>query len=220
MSVPIARCGVCWLLLVTLPVAMNAADTGAMLSGQGPVWLNNSPLPRSSAISRGDSIRTEAGATANINAAGTSVVIQMDSLVKYEGQAVSLEHGSISITTSTRAVAQATEVKVEPISISWTEFEVTDVDGTVRVTARKGAVNMQCGKELRTISEGESLVRDESGRCARKKAGAYPPTRGDILTNRYALVGGGAVLALCASWLCLSSSAPSPPPPSNSNPSR
>ncbi len=179
-----------------------------MLYGKGTVWLNNSPLPRSSAIFPADLIRTERESMANLNASGANVIIQSDSIVKFEGAAVSLEHGSVSVTTSMRMAVRAIEVTVAPVSNAWTEFEVTDVDGAVQIVARKGDVNVQCGKDSVTLPEGQQATREESGKCSRKKGGAYPPTGGDLLTNRYMLIGGG-VGAMCIFWLCL----PSPQPP-------
>ena len=209
MSVPILRSVVCWTMIAIVPAMLWAADSGgAMLYGKGAVWLNNSSLPHSSAIFPGDLIRTERESVANINATRASVIIQTDSLVKYEGPAVSLEHGSVSVNTSRALAIRVLEVRVAPLSNAWTEFEVTDVDGTVKIVARKGNVSVQCGKDATTLVEGQQATRDEFGKCTRKKAGAYPPTSGDILTNQYMLIGGG--VAACVFWLCF----PSSPPPS------
>lgn len=212
MRVPILRVIVCWAMIAVLPAALLAADSGgAMLYGKGTVWLNNSPLPRSSAIFPGDVIRTERDSAANFNASGASVIIQNDSIVKFEGTSVSLEHGSVSVTTSTRMAVRAFEVTVAPLSYAWAEFEVTDVDGTVQIVSRKGALNIECGKDTVTLPEGQQATREESGKCSRKKGGAYPPTGGNILTNRYMLIGTG-VVAICIFWLCLPSSQPPIPP--------
>jgi hypothetical protein len=211
-SVPILRSAVCWTMIATFPAMLWAAESGgAMLYGKGTVWLNNGSLPRSSAIFPGDLIRTEREAVANINATHASVIIQTDSLVKYEGSAVSLEHGSVRVNASGAMAVRAVAVTVAPVSNAWTEFEVTDVDGTVQIFARKGSVNIGCGKETVTLPEGQQATREESGKCSQKKVGAYPPAAGDILANRYMLLGGGGVPA-CIFWLCvLSPGLPSEP---------
>jgi len=195
MRAPIFRGMVCWAMIAVLPAFLFAADSGgAMLYGKGTVWLNNSPLPHSSAIFSGDLIRTGRQSVANFSVSETSVVIQTDSLVKFEGTDVALEHGSVSVATSNGMAARATEVRIAPVSNTWTEFEVTDVDGTVQIFARKGDVNIQCGKDTVALNEGQQAFREESGKCRRKKGGAYVPASGDLLTNRYVaagLVGGG-----------------------------
>jgi hypothetical protein len=208
---PTLRGIVCWVMIAVFPAFLFAADAGgAMLYGKGAVWLNNSPLPNSSAIFSGDLIRTERESVANFKASGFSVVIQTDSLVKFEETEVSLEHGSLSVTTSNGMAARAMGVTVSPVANTWTEFEVTDVNGTVEIIARKGDVNVQCGKDSVTLPEGQRATREESGKCSRKKGGAYPPTSGDLLTNRYVAGGliGGGIWTICL-LLC---SEGSPPP--------
>jgi len=197
---------VCWAMIAALPAFLFAADSGgAMLYGKGTVWLNNSPLPHSSAIFSGDLIRTERQSVANFSVSETSVVIQTDSLVKFEGNAVSVEHGGVSVATSKGMVALAREVTVTPASNSWTEFEVVDADGTVEIVAGKGNVNVNCGTSTANLSEGEQATRDDSGNCNKKKKRkglAGPPVAqgGGLLTDPYvlggALVGGGVIICL------------------------
>jgi hypothetical protein len=179
-----------------------------MLYGRGPVWLNGKPLPRSSAVFPGDLIQTQPESLATLDAPGSGVIVLPDSLVKFEANAVSLEHGSVSVATSHGMVALAREVTVTPASDKWTEFEVVDVNGTVQVIASKGEVNVNCGKGTATLSEGYQATRDESGNCNKKKrkGGAPLPGHGGILTDPYVqagvLVGGGVLVCLL---LCTSS---------------
>ncbi len=106
-------------MIAVLPGALLAADSaGAMLYAKGTAWLNGSTVPRSSAVFPGDLIQTKANSVANINAAGSNVLIVADSLVKFEGTAFSVEHGSVSVGTSKKVSTRAREVKVEPVSDS------------------------------------------------------------------------------------------------------
>jgi hypothetical protein len=204
-----ARKVICWVMIAVTPAALFAADSGgAMLYGRGPVWLNGKPLPRSSAVFPGDLIQTQPESLATLDAPGSGVIVLPDSLVKFELNAVSLEHGSVSVATSHGMVALAREVTVTPASNKWTEFEVVDANGTVQIIASKGDVNVNCGKGTTTLSEGEQVSRDESGNCnkKRRKGGAAPvPAHGGILTDPYVVAGGlvsGGVLAcllLCTS---------------------
>jgi len=206
---------VCWFVIAVLP-SLAVADTGAVLDGRGTVWLNGSPLPKSSAIFPGDLIQTKPDSVANINSAGSSVIIEADSLVTFGENTISLEHGSVSIATSKKMNARALEVLVTPVAEVMTEFEVTDVNGTVVVSARRSDVLVNCGRETTTLLEGQEVTRDESGKCSqrKRKAGAYAPTRGDILTNPYVLGGvaaGGGLLCLLLCGTSTSSASPSKP---------
>src|SRR5437879_956800 len=137
-----SACGklVSCVLLILFPASMFAADSNAaMLYTNGTAWINGAHVPRSSsAIFTGDLLQTRSGSMANINTRGSTVTVLSDSLVQFEGSSVKIEHGGVTISTSTGVSTTAGDVKVAPSSSSWTEFNVTDLDGTVRIAARKG----------------------------------------------------------------------------------
>src|SRR5437868_4469490 len=118
-------------LVLMFPASMFAADSNAaMLYTNGTAWVNGTHVPRtSSAIFSGDLLQTRAGTVANINAPGSSVTVQSDSLVQFEGESVKIEHGGVMVSTSKSLATMAGGVKVAPASASWTEFNVIDVDG-------------------------------------------------------------------------------------------
>jgi hypothetical protein len=188
----------CWMLIAITPASLVAADIdsgGAMLYGKGTVWLNGKPLPRSSAVFPGDLIQTQPESVATLDASGSGVIVLQDSLVRFKGNAVSLEHGGVSVATSKGMVALAKEVTVTPASNAWTEFEVADTNGTVQIVASKGNVNVNCGKGTANLSEGEQASPDDSGNCKKKRKGVAAPVSGNgsFLTDPYVL--GGAVIA-------------------------
>ena len=103
---------ICWILIVLTPASLIAADAdsgAAMLYGKGAgtVWLNGKPLPHSSAVFPGDLIQTQAESVATLDASGSGVIVLQDSMVKFEGNAVSLQHGGVSVATSKGMVALA-----------------------------------------------------------------------------------------------------------------
>jgi hypothetical protein len=211
MTLPMLRNVICWMLIAVIPASLVAADAdlgAAMLygRGKGTVWLNGRPLPRSSAVFPGDLIQTQPESLATLDASGSGVIVLPDSLVKFEANAVSLEHGGVSVATSKGMVALAREITVTPASNTWTEFEVADANGTVQVVASKGEVNVNCGKGTATLSEGEQATRDESGNCKKRRKGGAPlPGHGGILTDPYVVAGtlitgaGIVCLLLCTS---------------------
>jgi hypothetical protein len=192
------RSVICWMLIAITPASLVAADIdsgAAMLYGKGTVWLNGRPLPRSSAVFPGDLIQTQAESVATLDASGSGVIVLQDSLVKFEGNAVSLEHGGVSVATSKGMLALAKAVTVTPASNAWTEFEVVDANGTIQVETSKGNVNVNCGKGTANLSPGEQATPDDSGNCKKKRKGVGAPVSGNgsFLTDPYVL--GGAVIA-------------------------
>jgi hypothetical protein len=199
MSVSMPRHVICWIMIAVTPVPLIAAggnSGGAMLfgRGKGTVWLNGRPLPRSSAVFPGDLIQTQPESLATLDASGSGVIVLPDSLVRFEQNAVSLEHGSVSVATSKRMLALARKVTVTPASDTWTEFEVEETDGTVQVIASKGTVNVNCGKGTSNLSEGEQASPDQAGNCNKKRRKRAPlvPMGGGVLSNPIRV--GGALI--------------------------
>jgi hypothetical protein len=194
--------------LVLFPFSLFAADSdAAMLYTSGHAWVNGSHVPRSSSvIFCGDLLQTHSDSVANINQAGSTVQVLSDSLVQFEGSSVKIDHGAVRVSTSKLMATIAGDVKVVPASSVWTEFNVTDVDGTVRISARKGDLTISDGKETTTLAQGQDTTRDESsdtsGKSRKNKkqaAGATPGATGGVLNSPYAIgIGGGAVVGLTA----------------------
>ena len=120
-----------------------------MLYTAGSAWLNGSAVPKSSAVFSGDLLQTRSDSTASIQANGSSVMVMADSLVKFEGPAVEVEHGGVRVTTSKALAAHAGDVTIKPAGNSWTEFQVVDVDGRVQIAANKGDLTVQTTRERR-----------------------------------------------------------------------
>ncbi|MGA7566248.1 MAG: hypothetical protein WBW53_09270, partial [Terriglobales bacterium] len=144
------------IMVVIFPAALFAADQpAAMLYSHGTALVNGDSVARSSAIFSGDLVQTSADSAANINALGSIVLVHNASLVQYEGSAVNLEHGSVSISTSKSMMTRAGDVTVSPASSVWTEFEVRDVDGTVQIAARTGDLTISDDTGTSTLAQGQ-----------------------------------------------------------------
>jgi hypothetical protein len=214
MTVSMLRNIVCWIMIALVPASLMAADTGAaMLYAKGTAWLNGSAVPRSSAIFPGDLVQTKTDSVAHINASGSSVMVLPNSLVKFEGSAIAVEHGSVTVATSKGLSTRAGDVTVAPASSDWTEFEVTDVDGTVQIAARKGDVSISNGQETTTLPQGQQTTRDESENKKKKKraAGAAPAGVAGILDNPIAIAIGAAAVGGLVAWVLLQGDDPASP---------
>jgi len=217
------RSAVCCLLAILFPAqVMLAGETAsAMLYTSGAAWLNGSVVPKSAALFAGDMLQTRSDSTASIQSNGSNVMVLADSLVRFEGPAVELEHGSVRVTTSRGLAARAGDVTVKPASNSWTEFQVTDVDGRVQIAANKGDVTVQDDKGTTTVTQGQQTTRDDTSDTEKKKrkkraAGAAVGAGGGIMSSTAAIAGGLGVVGGVAVWVWLQSGAPvSPACPTN-----
>jgi len=212
-------------LIFLFPLGLWAADSSAaMLYTNGAAWVNGAHVPRpSSSIFSGDLLQTRSDSVANINQPGSSITVLSDSLVQFEGTSVNIEHGGVTVSTSRGTATTAGDVKVSPASNSWTEFNVVDVDGTVRISARKGDLTITDGKEVATLAQGQETTRAESsgdndqdnnntkGKKKKRQSGAPAAAGGGIMNSPIAIgIGAGAVAGI-TTWVLIKNDNPASP---------
>ena len=182
-----------------------------MVYAHGPALLNGSSIPRSSALFPGDRVQTDADSVANINATGSMILIQNNSLVQYEGNAIKLERGGVTVSTSKLLATHVGDVTVTPAASNWTEFEVRDENGKVRIMARKGDVTVSDDTGTTMLAQSQETTRDEvSAKNQNKKkkqagGGTVPAATGGILNSPVAIgIGTGAIVGVAA-WVLIQS---------------
>ena len=211
-------------LVFLFPLGLWAADSNAaMLYTNGAAWVNGAHVPRSSSsIFSGDLLQTRSDSVANINQPGSSITVQSDSLVQFEGSSVNIEHGGVTVSTSRGTATTAGDVKVAPASNSWTEFNVVDVDGTVRISARKGDLTVTDGKEVATLTQGQETTRAETsgdndqdnnpkGKKKKRQSGAPAAAGGGIMNSPIAVGIGAGAIAGITTWVLIKNDNPASP---------
>lgn len=210
-------------LVILFPYSLFAADSNAaMLYVNGVAWINGTHVPRpTSAIFAGDLVQTRRDSVANINAPGSSITVMVDSLVQFEGTSLKVEHGGVMVSTSKGIATTAGDVKVTPALNEWTEFNVTDVDGTVKIAARKGDLTIFDGNQTTTLAQGQETTRQETsddnsgtpGKKRKKKeaGGAVPAAGGGILSSPYAIGAGALAVGGVITWVLLQNPNPASP---------
>jgi hypothetical protein len=200
------------LMILIFPAALFAADqASAMVYSHGPALLNGNSIPRMSALFSGDLVQTNKDSVANINATGSSVLVLNDSLVQYEGNSVSLEHGGVTVSTSKSLATQVGAVIVSPAAGVLTEFEVRDVDGTVKIVARKGDLTIKDDAGTTTLAQGQETTREESRRDKNSKkrgGGSIPGAAGGALNSPVAIGIGTGIIVGVTAWAVIQSDDP------------
>jgi hypothetical protein len=196
---------------------MLAGETAAaMLYTNGSAWVNGSEVPKSVAVFSGDLLQTRPDSTASIQSNGSNVMVLADSLVKFEGPAVEIEHGAVRVTTSRSLAARAGDVTVTPASNTWTDFQVTDVDGRVQIAANKGDLTVQDDKGTTTITQGQQTTVDDTSDDKKKKKhhhgnGAATAAGGGIMSSAPVVYGSLAIAGGAAIWIATRSGSPVSP---------
>jgi len=224
MSRSALKSAMCCFLAVAFPLQVFGGETAsAMLYTMGPAWVNGTEVPKTVAMFSGDMLQTRADSTASIQSNGSNVTVMADSLVKFEGPAVEIEHGGVRVTTSRGMTARAGDVTVKPAGSSWTEFQVVDVDGRVQIAANKGDVTVQDNQGTTTVAQGQQTTRDDTTDAEKKKkkrrrAGYAPPAaQGGIMSSPAFVYGGLAAIGTAGViiWLLDTENPVSPACPTN-----
>jgi hypothetical protein len=188
-----------------------------MLYSNGTAWINGTTVPKSAAVFSGDLVQTRPDSTANLSSNGSSVMVLADSLVKFQSEAVELEHGAIRVSTAQGLATRAGEVTVKPAANAWTEFQVTDVDGQVQIVATKGDVTVQDQQGTTTVQQGQQTTRDDTSNPEKKKkkkrkgTGAATAAGGGILSSTAALYTGIAIVGGVTTWVLVQGDNPLSP---------
>ena len=177
---------VCGAMVIVLPASLIAQDFGrAMLHSDGGTWLNGKPAPNSSALFPHDLVQTRPESTAKVDIDGSTVTIQPDTLVQFEGDELVLDHGSLQLNSARGMRVRVNCMTVVPLTQEWTRYAVIDAGGKVRVAAYENDVKIHyrtCGvpaiKGRRILGcDGTSRRASHSGRTMRRQGQACPDAR-------------------------------------------
>ncbi|MFZ0289805.1 MAG: hypothetical protein WAL65_12065, partial [Candidatus Sulfotelmatobacter sp.] len=164
----------------------------------------------SSAIFLHDLVQTQKGNWAKIDADGSTVTVQPETIVQFEGDELVLDHGSLQLNTSRGMKVRVNCITVIPLTQDWNRYDVTDVDGRVMVAAHQNDVKIhyqgaatrlskQAASSDVTVHQGEQVTREE--RCG---APARPAeATGTTLNSIWAKGAGIAAVGILTCWaLC------------------
>jgi hypothetical protein len=205
---------VCGAMIVILPTSFMAQDsTRGMLHSDGGTWLNGNPAPASAAVFPDSLVQTQAGHSSRIDVAGSNVLVLPETEVQFLGSLLVLTHGSLQLVTTSKMEVLVGCIRITPTTSDRTEYEVTDVDGRVRIAASKSNVKVHAhGSGVLRSKQGESsdaIVHEGEQSTRDERCGAPPsPTQtvtatGPFLDSWWAKgVGIGVVATLTCLGLC------------------
>jgi hypothetical protein len=215
----IARNVVCWTMIVLVPASLLATDSGvAMARPYGTAWLNGTAVQQSSAIFPGDLVQTSSSSALKIRSSGSSVTVLPDSLVNFEGGAVGVQHGGVKLVTSKGMSARAGILTATPASSAWTEFELTDVNGTVHIVALKGDLQISDGAQTTTLAEGQQATQTQEDSDQTQNKQGTPEEQKKKKKEIIIFVSAIAAAATAGVVALVVESGPAPPPISNITP--
>ena len=204
----ITRSAIATLLVVLLPASLLAQNPNAMVYTTGSVLLNGVPAPGSSAVFSGDRVTTGKSSAASLVLNGSSIVVDAESTVLYEGNSFVLQGGGASVMTSKSMAARCghRNVSIVPAAAVETDYRVVQEQNNLVIAPKVGAVKVIDKEGENLLPEGKVMtvacfdVDDNNG-----KPGAGPAitsqgyTNGNLVLIGLAAAGGAAALALTLS---------------------
>jgi len=174
----------------------------AILHAQGGVWVNGSEARDSTAIFSGDLLETKPGFSATLNLDGSELLLAPETVAKFDGDSLELDHGSVAVGTSKSFKVEVKCLTATPALSAWTQYEVSDLTGAVQVVARKSDVNVSGGNSANggTIHEGQEKNYNETEMCG----AARPASPGSGINPKW--IAAGAAGAGVLIWLLIHSS--------------
>ena len=176
-------------------------SASAILHTDGGVWVNGYEAHDSSAIFPGDLVETKPNASANLVLDGSTVLLAPETVGKFQGDLFELDHGVVSVVTTKGFKVRVNCIHVEPALNEWTQYIVSDLNGSVQVSAKKLDVNVEReqgrGKptvegdisQKASVHEGEQKSYDESEICGAPRP---PSGAGSMISPKWIAAGGGA----------------------------
>jgi hypothetical protein len=190
------------------PTAAQSQSPSGILHTQGGVWVNGAEARDSTAIFAGDLLETKPGFSATLNLDGSEILLTPESIAKFEGNSLDLDHGAVSVGTSKEFKVKVNCITVAPASSGWTQYEVSDLTGTLQAIAHKNDVTVDVGIHGKpsadsgssggTLHEGEQKSYEESELCEKP---ARPTSAASALNPKWIAAGAAGTGLLI--WLLL-----------------
>jgi hypothetical protein len=190
----------------------------ALLRSNGGVLVNGSPVPSTTTLFGGDIVQTQTGFEAKILGNGFTITMESDTLISF-GVEPRLEHGTVSVQTTTGLRVRVGCLAVIPLTIEQTSYEVTDADGSVKAAARTNDVRLESRSTKihgirqkdnslsNIIHEGQHATRQDKCGGADTRAAATAGT----LDSLWAKTIGGTAIGGVLTWVLLSAGSPVSP---------
>ena len=173
--------------------ADGSGAPGALLQASGKVQVNGVGSHKTTTLFSGDSVQTDAHSVANIIASGTSVLVNPNASVKFLGNAVEVDTGDVTITTSVGMAAKADALTIAPApgGRKQAKFEVGENEDSVIIAALQGNVTVSDGQQTSTTPEGQATTHKKKP----NGGGAAPAATRWVSVRNVAIVAGAVIAA-------------------------
>jgi hypothetical protein len=147
------------LLLVLASCSLMMASTnGAMLIGAGKVQVNGTATSGTYTVFPGDQIQTAADSSAMVKSPVAVVSIASESAIQYQGNSVTFEHGSVTVTAPKGADAHFGKLVISANPAHPARFQMVSLNGVDRIAALEGSLSITDGIHKTTLDAGYMMT--------------------------------------------------------------
>ena len=141
---------VCWLMLLTVPLQVFAADTVGVLTSTGTVLVDHMAVPANTAVFSGSVLETSRASRAVLNGKGSVVVLNENSTLRL-GPQLELQSGSVVVSSSNTVATQVDDVTITIAPGMHSKFIARKLPGELQVIAMEGRVYLFDGQETTPV---------------------------------------------------------------------
>jgi len=152
-----------WFLLLFFPTVMSASPAQGTVLVQGTVKVNGNPVPDTTVIFAGDQIQTAAASIATISSQGVMVQLEPNTTAIFTSRALDLGCGEAVVTSSVGTMVRVAGITVTPAAQNITRVRVSQMNGTVKVTALENWSVVNNGSIRQTLAPKQSVTFDRPG---------------------------------------------------------
>ena len=153
----------CWLLLVCFPAAMYASPAQGTIQAQGTVTVNGKTVSNTGTLFPGDKIQTGPDSAATLTSQGLMVQLEPNSTAIFSDRALDVGCGNVMVATSAGTMVRVAGITVTPAAQNMTRIQVSQMNGTVKITARDNWAVVNDGRIRQTLSPGQSVTFSRPG---------------------------------------------------------
>jgi hypothetical protein len=143
------------LLLSSASVYCSAAAAAGMLRSNGGVSVNGSAVSTVTTVFAGDRIETAPKAGGNVTVGSSSVLLNENSSLLFNGQSMDFQCGGGTIQTSQGLAARYGRTTVKPVKDS-ARYRVQQTGASVQISALDGDLSLTDGSREFTVEAGKS----------------------------------------------------------------
>jgi len=143
-------------LLLALPGTNAFAAVAGMLRSNGGVSVNGSPATSVTTVFAGDRIETAPKAVGNISVNGSSLLLEENSSMVFNGQDMDFYCGGGTVQTTQGMTARYGRLAVKPAKDA-ARYQVQQTGATLRVSALEGDLTLSDGAKNFNLPVGKSM---------------------------------------------------------------